>query len=146
MCTLTRLYLIIIFIVTGFFLLGCAAPLKKENDLVPYLERFLTDAAKYNQSYPTNTLMLQFGELKYPVVGNCASYTNGERIVTIDKNYWALAGDGLREELVYHELGHCLLGRGHVENVLSIMNSVLNTESEYLSEHQYMLDELFGAL
>ena len=46
-------------------------------------------------------------------LGQCKSYSNGSKEVVIDNFYWSQADDLEREYLVFHELGHCILGREH---------------------------------
>lgn len=45
------------------------------------------------------------------------------KVMFINVEHWAVINKWERQELVYHELGHCLLGLGHNTDV-SIMNSL----------------------
>ncbi len=62
-------------------------------------------------------------------LGQCKSYSDGSKIVTIDQGYWNRSSDIEREYVVFHELGHCVLGRDHSDekdengHCLSIMQS-----------------------
>lgn len=72
--------------------------------------------------------------------------------VTIDEDYWNQASQLWREMVVFHELGHCALDRGHLETensngaCLSIMNSgTSGCNLRYNNTNrEYYLDELFG--
>ena len=56
---------------------------------------------------------MQFSTLTYPIVGMCTRWSNGYRQLQIDPTYWASITVEMRVELVFHELGHCDLNRGH---------------------------------
>jgi hypothetical protein len=48
-------------------------------------------------------------------VGVCITWGNGKRVVKIDKDHWEGIYDSQRLQLVYHELGHCVLNRPHFD-------------------------------
>ena len=85
------------------------------------------------------------------VVGQCNYYSHRPNHVTIDQTFWNQASAIYREYVVFHELGHCYLGRPHNETALSngvctsIMNSGTgNCVSRYsVSSRSNYLDELF---
>lgn len=62
-------------------------------------------------------------------LGQCKSYSDGSKQITIDQPFWNQASDLEREYVVFHELGHCVLGREHSDekdgngNCVSIMQS-----------------------
>lgn len=71
------------------------------------------------------------------------SSKSGRKEILIDKSYWEGASEDLRKTLMIHELGHCLLGRGHfvpTANLKSIMEAMLinnyksNTKACYANE------------
>jgi len=88
------------------------------------------------------------------VAGICHSGQHNAHI-TIDQNFWNSAGDLYREYVVFHELGHCVLGRGHREAIhpsghcKSIMASGVgrcipnyrdSTRDEYVDELFFYVD------
>jgi hypothetical protein len=78
--------------------------------------------------------------------GSCyhSPSTNSDRIL-IDVKYWAMYDDTAKELLVYHELGHCVLKRRHVEDHDSIMRPILfDTIAGYEADRQALIDELIG--
>lgn len=92
------------------------------------------------------------------VAGQCTYSSAAPGEVTIDKGFWLGATPLFREFVVFHELGHCVLGRGHDEgidadgNCISIMRSGANdckdnykgmTRAVYLDE---LFSEIGGAL
>ena len=46
-------------------------------------------------------------------LGQCKSYSDGSKQIVIDQPFWDRASELEREYVVFHELGHCLLGRDH---------------------------------
>lgn len=86
------------------------------------------------------------------VAGSCTygSHTPGH--IVIDQTFWNQASDLFKEMVIFHELGHCSLFRGHSEATYpngtcqSIMRSgVGDCRDNYrLSTRDTYLDELFG--
>ncbi len=60
-----------------------------------------------------------FAETTDNAAGQCVAKTNGEHYIRIDAAYWKNASNLQREFLVFHELGHCVLGRSHEDGTLS---------------------------
>ena len=86
------------------------------------------------------------------VLGLCRSDVPGEpNRVAVDIEAWNNSSDAFREVIVFHELGHCILGREHLdaeENgvCISLMNSGLSGCEIILDDAQVRkeyLDELF---
>lgn len=85
------------------------------------------------------------------VAGVCR-YSQGSRDITVDSEYWNRAGLLNREFVIFHELGHCVLGRGHEEGsfsngiCVSIMRSGLGEcrDANSQGNREYYLDELFS--
>jgi len=84
-------------------------------------------------------------------LGQCKSYSNGSGQVVIDEPYWNRVDETEREYLVFHELGHCLLDREHLDSkdVSGICTSIMQSgegrcKGIYnLDNRQELLDELF---
>ena len=85
------------------------------------------------------------------VVGQCRYNSHYPNEIRIDRQYWQKAGTLGREYVVFHELGHCYLDRGHSEastvngTCISIMASGTGTcHNRYsASTREAYLDELF---
>lgn len=84
-------------------------------------------------------------------LGQCKSYSNGSKKVVVDEPSWNTSSEAEREYLVFHELGHCVLGRSHIDTkdengiCLSIMQSGEGEcEGKYdISNRVTLLAELF---
>lgn len=86
------------------------------------------------------------------VAGQCTtfgSFRPGR--VTLDAEFWSRASDLFKEFIVFHELGHCYLDRGHREDAfsngrcVSIMRSgTLDCRDNYnVATRSSYIDELF---
>lgn len=124
----------------ALFVFGCAKP-PQDKELVPFLKSFLADARSHDVDLGSSPsgLILVFGDLESPHVGQCQS---GTQTITIDRTYWLNSPDELRQEVLYHELGHCLLNRGHV-SYLSIMQPYVLSSFDFENNKQALIDELF---
>jgi len=84
-------------------------------------------------------------------VGQCNHNVNTPNHLIINSNFWNSANELRREKIVFHELGHCFLGKGHNDEAhadgtcKSIMRAgtgacIDNYTEESKAEYQ---DELF---
>lgn len=83
-------------------------------------------------------------------LGWCNYHDDQPDQIIINTFYWSILDDFEKEKLVFHELGHCILNRAHLDEVRSdghcksIMQSGQRCADNYSAEtrDQY-LDELF---
>jgi hypothetical protein len=142
--------------------LGCGggidAGLARRGEFEPYFQRFLGYARDRGMRFPgAEVLRIEFRDLRSTEVGRCESGFLQGRIVYIDRNRWKSMSDSSREALMLHELGHCLLGRGHRGERFdedeatmpglpkSLMFPYATAGTRYLEHQEYYLDELFAA-
>lgn len=99
---------------------------------------------------------IKFGEikdLKEQTVAVCRFWGNSSKIIEVKPIYWDRLSKEGREELIFHELGHCEFqvfahNDKHELNhcPTSIMNSYIFSEFEieqcYIPNKQYYIDEL----
>lgn len=98
----------------AFVLVGCGpsrvmSGINVDPDLQPYFERFTLTIG-----VPTDGISASFGNLTAPMVGECILGSDGSRAIEIDSAHWAQASDDDREQVLFHELGHCAMHLGHV--------------------------------
>jgi hypothetical protein len=81
-------------------------------ELVPHFNQFKKEAQArgFNIDFIATGVSATIGQAHDHKVGLC--YPNSKHIV-IDANFWNTASHYSRELIVFHELGHCLLGRNH---------------------------------
>ena len=125
-----------------------------------YLQRFENEGAARgtNLTPQTSGLIMEFATLKDSTAG-LTHYETPIRI-EIDKTYWnaiskSAGADLMKEDLIFHELGHGLLGRAHLNTTLpnndwkSIMcgGNKVNNRPWNINfrgvRRKYYLDELF---
>lgn len=102
------------------------------TDIKVYMDRF---ASTYN--IDISYIPANFEKQDGNAVGMCLEWSNGTREIHIDPDYWNKVGEYGREELVFHELGHCALGLEHDNTLLdsgiptSIMYPYAFGEADY---------------
>lgn len=130
-------------LLVSFLVVGCGQkPQFSIEGFEPYYDTFVT-----NTNIRTDNLIIRFSDLSD--VSNPLGETVGEcqwgttPTVTIDPYYWNTLFENSRQELMDHELGHCILNRQHRNDLLtngqpaSIMNQftfagfVLDANSTY---------------
>ena len=118
-----------------------------------YFENFEKEAFKRGFNIDLNVLGITgvISEISENGVAGTCQYGEHIHHVTVDKSFWDNSSIGFREFVIFHELGHCVLGRGHDESSFSngicrsIMRSGTGTcRDAYINEYKdYYIDELF---
>jgi hypothetical protein len=135
------------------------APTKKPNpflpSLQPYVERFYRLKAKYrpNEKGIRRRIPIRFANLHGTIAGLCY-YGVGFHYIEIDEKFWAEASEANREELIFHEMGHCDLDRDHQEGEIYWNNTMIPktimhccgfiNDWDYWRDHDYYMKELFS--
>ncbi|MEQ9375660.1 MAG: putative metallopeptidase [Imperialibacter sp.] len=147
-------FLIVLGLAGMFALTGCGTNVP--HDVSGYVDSFIDEAKLrgYDLSDARRGLIVEFTDLPDNKGGSSKSsfFTN---LIKLDPFIWKQMNDRQREMLVFHELGHCVLGRKHKNETLllgecaSIMKEggentcVADIYSE--SWRSYYIDELFDA-
>lgn len=127
-------------------------PYKGDPAFIPYVVSFIIDSLIYGFTFDLSKLTIQFSELTdYPstTIGLCTTGCKGCPIVSIKGSYWNTKGDVTRQMLINHELGHCLLLRGHNSvvdgdgNPVSLMYPRMFSSSLYTASREEYVEELF---
>lgn len=108
------------FLALLFFALGC----KKKNDFVyqvpqefeSYVQKFIAEASTRGRTIVINNLIIQYdnsGSFPYCAASNVVTSRNDvQKIITVNGHVCWQNSTQL-ETLIFHELGHCILGREH---------------------------------
>jgi len=131
-----------------------------DDEFTPYIRQFELQSELRGKTIDLEKtgLIVEFADLKDNQAGLC-HYEKPIRI-QIDKSYWQAVGksqnaDLMKEELLFHELGHGILGRSHINNTLengdwkSVMcgGDKVNDRSWNINyrgmRRTYYIDELF---
>jgi len=125
-----------------------------DSAIKPYSNSFVTEAVKRGNVAPDlSKLTMVFGKTSTKdepnTIGTCSGI-NGYPIITIDTNYWDVADEFEKQELIYHELGHCILNRDHCEvkengKPVSLMEPEMVGSSFYQENREKLINELFDS-
>lgn len=120
-----------------------------DKEIKPYVNQFL----KYCHQYEKNcsdisNYRIQLDDMTalkvfFPgVVGAC---TRADKTIVINKHFWKEESPARREQLVFHELGHCILELDHVQpEQIHVMNPSVLPGNVYLMFYSILQNELFG--
>lgn len=133
-----------------------------DEELVEYVERFEMYAKQfYGEEWELPPMNVDIGSTagvpsNIPncktcrSVGWCITSRNGKpHRIMISKIDWLFYSDVQREQLMFHELGHCVLDRDHRDTEtpykipLSLMNKLMIDPGTYRENRDYYIDELF---
>ncbi len=156
------IYISFVFVLVSFAACHDEPDYRVDGSLNEYLQRFLHEGALRGKTFDLKAqgIILEYGDLEGGVAGRCY-YENPIRIV-IDNAYWdgissSPNAEDLKENLVFHELGHGLLDRRHTNEYLpngdwkSIMCGGLVKDDRSWNinyrgiRRAYYLDELFNS-
>ena len=126
-----------------------------DTDLEVYVKRF-EDLWGQKISFP-----VLFNHLPEMTAGRCTYWFLGDKVIEVDILYFYKLSDLGKEQLVFHELGHCALKRySHDDSRVvfnkekhscskTVMKSSIFDHQEmycYQKYRQYYIDELFGRI
>lgn len=92
---------------------------------------------------------INFNDLKDQKAGVCYTWSSGHAEIEIDRSYWDTATENEKTAIIYHELGHCELGRGHFDAIrkdgcaLSIMNWIVIRDKCMDKHFDDYIEEMF---
>lgn len=137
--------------------LGCsqglrAAPIRDQG-LEPYIDKFVYIARNelLNPDFNIGQLSYSFEDMGDSNVAGSCTLVPYRPEVRINTRYWKRYTELERDELIQHELGHCLLFRGHREDKFSdgspksIMFPVMMREYILMQRYEYYIHELFDS-
>ncbi|MEP7196310.1 MAG: hypothetical protein ABI851_07295 [Saprospiraceae bacterium] len=146
---------LIIFFLTILICLSCNKDLVYNVDdvFVEYLNNFQSEANLRGQDYSEKLkkINVQLTTLTQNISGQCMKSGNVHSIL-IDHLIWNEYDHYSKEALLFHELGHCVLNRMHLDDksINGNCNSLMRSSSSVcfmsyneLSREKY-LNELFG--
>lgn len=124
--------------------------LDKDYDVfAPYVRSFLEAGERQGRIVNMEHVnILSFNELPHEWVGMCDMITH---TVFVLDSFWNRAPIEQREELIWHELGHCALGRGHkLDKLTSYPSSIMypyiipvTQDNNFISNKRGYEEELF---
>ena len=132
-------------------LVACGQPETEKQAYIEQEFQYFVDLFELEQNIKVN-IEMKFAKLELPAVGMCYyyQYEDGSREfvnIEIDPDYWQRTSEIKKEVLLFHEMGHCVLGRDHEKQKLyhtvpkSIMYPFLFEEA-YKNHRNYYVEEL----
>ena len=102
---------------------GCGQKEKKlevPSEVMPYVQRFESQSRAQGTPLTVDNLVIRFQNLPNANEnGVCEIAGDQTPQVTINNSAWASMDDAEREQLVFHECGHCVLRRRHRDDFLT---------------------------
>jgi|GEM_PF-1224614 len=145
-----RLYCLLIV----FLLASCSVEKDQIIDTTfdVYVDRFFEEAQKRGQTIRKEDFSFTISFDKISYAGLCSRPGND---ITISEFVWKDYNEMAREDLIFHEMGHCILKRPHDNGILahgeckSIMKGTEDNRSCFRNKsstvwRDYYLDELFN--
>jgi len=142
-----------------FFSLSCSDSTEYavETEFDEYLQRFLAEAAKRGKTFnlQASGIIMRFADLEGNIGGKC--YHEKPVRIEFDRKYWKYISrtaypDAAKESIVFHELGHGLLGREHRNERFSNgeMKSLMCESGYFVNffgiRREYYIKELFASM
>ncbi len=125
-------------LISLILLSGCGTAPKIDSQLQPFVDSFLKYAEQHNlESYDIDFNILFVPTMSGTTVGTC-----GFDGIKINKAFWDNVGHYDHEQLMFHELGHCVLGHDHIAYP-SIMYPYMLNLSYYLDHRIDLFKTLF---
>jgi hypothetical protein len=121
-----------------------------QSDFSTYVDSFVADSVIQNHPVVIQDLVITMvPELQAGVGGLCTTGTNITPTIQIAKIYWDDIDSEGKEELLFHEMGHCVLNRVHDWTVnnqvpVSIMSPAFFGSALYVPNKAQYLYELFS--
>ncbi len=120
-----------------------------DPELTPYVEKFFSEGQKRGIILERENLVVIIydGLEKDENVWGLSTKEGKQRVILIDKDYFEFNrdnGNPLRNEsIIFHELGHAILGRGHCTGGDSIMDITSCFYTYCYTGDVGIIDELF---
>jgi len=131
-----------------------------DPEFMPILNEFWADSAEFGGSQDRKNVPINFATTAIGRSATCKHYhyldygTRRTDIeILVNPHHWEISTDMDRKSMIYHELGHCLLGREHNNSMVdfdgaqikgSIMNTITGGTLNRRESDSYYLHELFN--
>lgn len=125
-------------------LTGCGTHISVNNDPTfnKYYDTFLEEGLKRGVNlYSIPRVSIYFSETLSDNFAGYCSWGEGYRFISINKKYWDGYSEIDREYLIFHELGHCVLGKDHDDG--GVMSNDYFDWINYANNRHHYLDLLF---
>lgn len=136
------------FLALSFLFFGCSdddqPPAIILDDFQPYIDTFQAEAESRGYNIDLSRLSVTYSE----DIGDFCGW-GGNNKIQIKGSCWSTLTESNKEELMFHEIGHAVFGRLHLEDLMpngsqkSIMTTAFGVYDEFTPEKRtYYIDEL----
>ncbi len=142
------------YVLTAFLLLGCATETKEKVSKKQRYKNVNLKALKFVKKFERilrqdiSDVKVRFVKFKKTNAAGMCNMSTG--IIYLNKERWDSFSEITKETVVFHELGHCVLGRGHLYYddkkyycAPSIMGWRGIEDDCYTQMYAYYINELF---
>jgi hypothetical protein len=141
-CVLTTAFLLLV----GTSSMGCAQELQL-GEFAPSVEKFEAEAALQGAPVHVSDLIIERGPLEHGIGAVCHEQPGATPRIVVNEADWDQFSASYQESILFHELGHCVLGRAHVPAVEgrppSLMVPAAPEADVYEQNRAFYLNELF---
>jgi hypothetical protein len=116
------------------------------SDFSVEVDAFVAAYQKHSQvaRFEFPEVRFTFARLLQGFHGECRKLDDGTVQVAIQESAWENLSPNRRELVIFHELGHCVLGLGHSD--FGIMRPDGGDDSDYETNRERYLDLLFNTI
>lgn len=131
---------------------GCGRTQYSVGQFQTYVTRFENESRAHGHPVEIRDLVIEFGDLPLTKNGTCRTSAIQTPLITINRQLWQNMDESRREALIFHEIGHCILGRPHDDTEInegghsrpeSVMSTYLLDSHTYQSNRSAYIQELF---
>jgi hypothetical protein len=146
---MNKLYIVFILFGFSFLSMGCTKHVNTvEDEFKPYVDRFSIEAKNNHYEVDVGRVDIVFTDIPkrdgHVVLGECLY---NDQIILVNYMPWTRLTAIRKEVTVFHELGHCVLDRVHIQDTVkqkSIMMPIgLPSDKDYTTNRSKYMHELF---
>lgn len=152
----------VVWAISGLVLASACAPKEKDHvelfqvdsDFLPYVQNFELASSQESRDLKITDLIVSFGDTpNLNETGVCEITENETPRIIVNAAIWQTLSSTDRQEVIFHELGHCVLRRIHQNSQVagtggmipdSIMYPYRISGTTYQSNISYYHHELFS--
>jgi Zn-dependent protease with chaperone function len=146
------LYLLIFMFIKSLTFLNQKHPtLRIESEYQKYVTLFEQEANNYGHPmHITDLIVTSDDDLGGTIVAQCRTNHISTPRIVVSLKYWDGLNDAEKEQVFVHEMGHCVLNRGHISTEdadgipISIMYPYVLPSYVYIARRSEYLKELFS--
>jgi hypothetical protein len=150
-CVVRKLLKLLLLFSIAAVSLGCGKGVRDTGPFEAYLNDFETHSQNsYNHRLQVNDIKIYFAQLDASILARC-TMSDGTPQIAVNEQMWKGLAPDVREVLLFHEFGHCILNRRHDNTKLdsnrrweSLMAQWPQLITDYSQHKEAYLKELFA--